>query len=63
MQCKERLETYLRDEKVPFEVQHHPVAYTAQQVAASEHIPGKLLAKTVMVFADGKVVMLALPAP
>jgi Ala-tRNA(Pro) deacylase len=63
MQCKERLETYLRDEGVPFEVQHHPVAYTAQQVAASEHIPGKLLAKTVMVIADGKMVMLALPAP
>ncbi len=63
MQCKERLEAYLREEKVPFEVQHHPVAYTAQQVAASEHIPGKMLAKTVMVIADGRMVMLALPAP
>jgi Ala-tRNA(Pro) deacylase len=60
--CKERLETYLREERVPFEVQHHPRVVTAQEVAASEHVPGKLLAKTVMVLADGEMVMLALPA-
>jgi Ala-tRNA(Pro) deacylase len=63
MQCKDRLEAYLRDNQVPFQVQHHPPAYTAQEVAASEHIPGKLLAKVVMVFADGQLAMLALPAP
>lgn len=62
MTCKERLEANLRDNKVPFQVQHHPLAYTAQEIAASEHIPGKMLAKVVMVFADGKMVMLALPA-
>jgi Ala-tRNA(Pro) deacylase len=32
-------------------------------VAASEHVPGRMLAKTVMVLADGEMVMLALPAP
>lgn len=63
MNCKERLEAYLRDNKVPFQVQHHPVAYTAQEIAASEHVPGKMLAKVVMAFADGEMVMLALPAP
>lgn len=62
MACKDRLETYLRDEQVPFEVQHHPRAVAAQEVAASEHVPGKMLAKTVMVLADGEMVMLALPA-
>jgi len=61
--CKDRLEAYLREKQVPFEVRHHPVAYTAQEVAASEHVPGKMLAKTVMVLADGEMVMLALPAP
>ena len=61
--CKDRLETYLREERVPFEVRHHPRAVTAQEVAASEHVPGKLLAKTVMVLADGEMLMLALPAP
>jgi Ala-tRNA(Pro) deacylase len=63
MQCKDRLEAYLRDNQVPFRVQHHPLAYTAQEVAASEHIPGKLLAKVVMVVADGELAMLAQPAP
>jgi Ala-tRNA(Pro) deacylase len=63
MQCKEKLETYLRESKVPFQVQHHPRVYTSQEVAASEHIPGKMLAKVVMVLADGASVMLALPAP
>ena len=63
MDCKDRLEAYLREKQVPFEVRHHPRAITAQEVAASEHVPGKMLAKTVMVLADGKMVMLALPAP
>jgi Ala-tRNA(Pro) deacylase len=60
--CKDRLENYLREKRVPFEVRHHPRAVTAQEVAASEHVPGKMLAKTVMVLADGEMVMLALPA-
>lgn len=60
---KEKLEAYLREHKVAFEVQHHPVAYTAQAVAQSEHVPGKMVCKVVMAVADGKMVMLALPAP
>jgi len=63
MNCKERLEAYLRENKVPFQIVHHPLAYTAQEVAAAEHVPGKMLAKVVMVFADGKLAMLTLPAP
>ena len=63
MDCKDSLEAYLREQQVPFEIRHHPRAVTAQEVAASEHVPGKMLAKTVMVLADGKMVMLALPAP
>ena len=61
MNCMERLQAYLRENKVPFEIQHHPIAYSAQEVAASEHVPGKALAKTVVVFASGETVMLALP--
>jgi Ala-tRNA(Pro) deacylase len=61
--CKERLEEYLRKNRVAFEAQQHPRAVTAQEVAASEHVPGKMLAKTVMVLADGEMAMLALPAP
>jgi Ala-tRNA(Pro) deacylase len=63
VQCKDRLEDYLRENGVPFEVQHHARAVTAQEVAATEHVPGKMFAKTVMVLADREMVMLVLPAP
>ena len=63
MECRDRLEDYLRENGVPFEVQHHPRAITAQEVAATEHVPGKMLAKVVMVMVDGEMVMLSLPAP
>ena len=62
MTCKERLEAYLREQQVPYEVQHHRIAYTAQDVATIEHVPNVLMAKVVMVFADGKLTMLVLPA-
>lgn len=60
--CKDRLEQYLRDQHVPFQVQHHALAYSAQEVAASEHISGEHLAKVVVAVADGRTVMLVLPA-
>lgn len=63
MECKDRLEDYLRENGVSFEVQHHPRAVSAQEVAAAEHVPGKMFAKTVMVLADEEMVMLVLPAP
>jgi Ala-tRNA(Pro) deacylase len=63
VECRDRLENYLRENKIPFEEQHHPRAVSAQEVAASEHVPGRMLAKTVMVLADREMVMLALPAP
>ena len=63
MECRERLEDYLRGNGVPFEMQHHPKTIPAQEVAATEHIPGRMLAKVVMVVADGEMVMLSLPAP
>ena len=45
-----------------YQLQHHPLVYTAQEVAASEHIPGRIVAKVVMAFADEGMVMLVLPA-
>ena len=58
MECRDRLENYLRENQVRFEEHHHPRAVSAQEVAASEHVPGRMLAKTVMVLADGEMVML-----
>lgn len=63
MSCKERLENYLRENGVLYENQHHTRAITAQEVAATEHVPGRMFAKTVMVLADERLVMLVLPAP
>ena len=63
MGCKEELEGYLRENKGPFQVQHHAVAYTAQEVAAAEHVPGRMLAKVVVLMGDGKLSMFVLPAP
>lgn len=40
----------------------HSPAYTAQEVAASAHVRGRDLAKTVMVKVDGRPVMVVLPA-
>lgn len=62
MECKERLEWYLRENNVPFEEREHPITYTASEVAASEHVPGRMFAKAVMVVADGAMWMLVLPA-
>lgn len=62
MKCRERLESYLRQQQVDFEVREHRTAFTAQEVAETEHIPGKLVAKTVVMWADGQLILLVLPA-
>jgi len=40
----------------------HSKAYTAQEIAASAHIDGKKIAKTVVLKVDGKLVFAVLPA-
>ena len=40
----------------------HSAAYTAQEVAQSLHIPGRSMAKVVIVKLDGKMAMAVLPA-
>jgi len=63
MTCRERLERYFRENGVKYQVQSHPEVYTAQEVAAVEHIPGRLMAKVVMAMIDGALTALVLPAP
>ena len=57
-----RVRKYLISHGVGYEVEHHPPAYTAQEVAAVEHIPGRTFAKPVIVNADGRLIMTVLPA-
>jgi Ala-tRNA(Pro) deacylase len=57
-----KLKDFLDSNEVPYVVCVHSTAYTAQQIAASAHVPGKELAKTVVVKLDGKMAMAVLPA-
>ena len=57
-----RLKDFLDDQHVKYVTIQHSKAFTAQEVAASAHIPGKELAKTVIVKIDGKIAMAVLPA-
>lgn len=59
----EKLRAFLDENEVPYETIEHPQAFTAQETAAAIHVPGKELAKTVMVEVDGDLVMVVLPAP
>ncbi len=57
-----KLKEFLDGHKIEYITIKHSVAYTAQKIAASAHIPGKELAKTVMVKIDDKMAMTVLPA-
>ncbi|HEV8714228.1 MAG TPA: YbaK/EbsC family protein [Candidatus Binatia bacterium] len=58
-----RLQEYLDEHQIKYQVLTHSTAYTAQEVAQLQHVPGKMLAKVVMVKKeDGTPVMLVLPA-
>lgn len=56
------LKELLDKHHVKYVIITHSLAYTAQEVAASAHIPGKELAKTTIVKVDGKLAMAVLPA-
>jgi Ala-tRNA(Pro) deacylase len=56
------LRRVLAEHDVPFEVLTHSPAYTAQEVAAAQHVPGRDLAKVVVVKAGTRFVMAVLPA-
>lgn len=58
----EKLKTFLDREGVKYVLISHSRAYTAQEAAASAHIPGRELAKTVIVKLDGRMAMAVLPA-
>lgn len=57
-----RLKEFLDSQGVRYVSTSHSVAYTAQEVAASAHVRGKEMAKTVIVRIDGKLAMAVLPA-
>jgi Ala-tRNA(Pro) deacylase len=58
-----KLKEFLKAEGVPFEVRSHRPAFTAQEVAAAEHVPGREVAKVVIVCDGEEPLMAVLPAP
>lgn len=58
----QKLKNFLDEHKVKYVTITHSVAYTAQEIAASAHLPGKDLAKTVLIKLKGKLALAVLPA-
>ncbi len=62
MTIARKLKEYLDENKVSYKVATHQEVYTAQEVAASVHVPGKDLVKVVIMRTKDKYVMTVLPA-
>ena len=58
-----KLDTMLRERGVSFEKHSHRPAYTAQGLAAEEHVTGYVVAKPVVVRSSAGFVMCVIPAP
>ena len=57
-----KLREYLDSHHIRYLIFSHSLAYTAQGIAALTHIPGRELAKTVIVRIDGNLAMAVVPA-
>lgn len=57
-----KLKDFLDENAVKYVSINHSAAYTAQEIAASAHIRGRELAKTVVIVMDGKMALAVLPA-
>jgi Ala-tRNA(Pro) deacylase len=57
-----KLKRFLDENHVRYVSIRHSPAYTAQETAASAHIPGRELAKTVILYIDGEMAMAVLPS-
>ena len=57
-----KLIDFLNQNKVRYDILHHPEAFTAQELSAIEHVKGRQHAKVVMVNANGDKVMAVLSA-
>lgn len=58
-----QLKELLDREGVAYEVSQHPPAYTAQEVAEAEHVPGREVAKVVVVRSQDRFALFVTAAP
>ena len=57
-----KLKRFMDDQNIKYITIYHPRAYTTQEIAASAHISGKEVAKTVIIKVDNRMAMAVLPA-
>ena len=62
MEIPKRLIDCLNENKVRYEILHHPEAITAQRIAQAEHVKARHHAKVVMIKSGSEHLMAALPA-
>ena len=58
----QELRSYLDERHIDYTLINHSLSYTAQETAQSAHIPGREIAKTVVVRIDGTAAMVVQPA-
>ena len=57
-----RIREFLDGNSAPYVTIGHSASYTASQAAQSTHIPGRYMAKTVIINVDGTLAMAVVPA-
>lgn len=62
MSASQKIKDYLEKERVGYQVLEHSAAYTAMEIAGSQHIPGREVIKPVIVKTEGQYIMCVLPA-
>ncbi len=62
MSVSAKLKAFLNEHGIKHRVQKHPAAYTAQEIAAAQHVSGKRLAKCVAIITDQGLRLAVLPA-
>lgn len=58
-----RLQEYLDRHHVAYEVHTHPLAYTSERTAQAQHVPGREMAKVVVLRDGADFFLFVLPAP
>jgi Ala-tRNA(Pro) deacylase len=57
-----KIETFLQDKSVPFEMLPHRTEFGASRIAHALHVPGENFAKTVLLNVDGKLKLAVISA-
>lgn len=58
----QRVQAFLDEKDIKYVVINHSPAYTALEISEAAHIPGKMMAKSLMIYKDDTLVMVVMPA-